>query len=251
MIENSRYLRLDYSVGFVRSALTTSTSTTAWSQPRVARKNDNICWTQSLPTKHRFTEHPTTLTGFSKEFIPEISKRHRRGERDNTLRVWSAACATGPEAYTIVLCLHDLRAHLDEWQIDVIASDLSTASLDAAKQATYNARVMDTMTSHTIRRFFKKIEGPQEKYTLKSEFCEQVEFFHHNLMKPLVGPPMDCIFLRNVLIYFDEKSKEQVIQNMSDSLVPGGYLVVGPSEGIYGLKNPLNKRETFLYQKPV
>ena len=69
-------------------------------------------------------------------------------------------------------------------------------------------------------------------------------------MKPLREPPFDCIFVRNVLIYFDRQSKASVIDNLVRSLVPGGYLVVGPSEGIYDMLGMLTKRSPFLYQKP-
>jgi chemotaxis protein methyltransferase CheR len=69
-------------------------------------------------------------------------------------------------------------------------------------------------------------------------------------MQPLAEPPFDCIWLRNVLIYFDRESKTKVIENLVPSLVPGGYLVVGPSEGVYDMLGMLRKRGTFLYQKP-
>ena len=79
---------------------------------------------------------------------------------------------------------------------------------------------------------------------------EMVEFRRHNLMEPLKLPPFDCIFIRNVLIYFDRASKHEVIKNLVHALAPGGYLVVGPSEGIYDMLSPLAKRSTFAYQKP-
>jgi chemotaxis protein methyltransferase CheR len=77
-----------------------------------------------------------------------------------------------------------------------------------------------------------------------------VEFRHHNLMEPLRQPQFDCIFIRNVLIYFDRDSKQVVIRNLMSALARGGYLVVGPSEGVYDMLDPLEKKSTFLYQKP-
>ena len=77
---------------------------------------------------------------------------------------------------------------------------------------------------------------------------ELAEFRRHNLMQPLRLPPFDCIFIRNVLIYFDRESKRTVIKNLIGSLARGGYLVVGPSEGIYDMLEPLKKRTTCIYQ---
>jgi chemotaxis protein methyltransferase CheR len=77
-----------------------------------------------------------------------------------------------------------------------------------------------------------------------------VRFAKHNLMTPIQEAPFDCIFIRNVLIYFDRESKETVVDNLMKALVPGGYLVVGPSEGIYDMLDPLRRHSPFLYQKP-
>ena len=69
-------------------------------------------------------------------------------------------------------------------------------------------------------------------------------------MQPLRLPPFDCVFIRNVLIYFDRESKRVVIRNLIEALAPGGYLVVGPSEGVYDMLEPLVKKAPFLYRKP-
>ena len=73
----------------------------------------------------------------------------------------------------------------------------------------------------------------------------------HNLLEPLEGEPFDCIFIKNVLIYFDEESKRRAVRHLLDSLGKGGYLVVGPTEGIYGMLGSLTKQKTWLFQKPA
>ena len=70
-------------------------------------------------------------------------------------------------------------------------------------------------------------------------------------MEPLQHPPFDCVFIRNVLIYFDRESKRAVIDNLLSAVVPGGYLVVGPSEGIYDMLDPFERESAFLYRKPA
>ena len=86
-------------------------------------------------------------------------------------------------------------------------------------------------------------------YAIRPQLKELVEFRSHNLMTPLRAQPFDCIFIRNVLIYFDRALKQRVVELLIQSLARGGYLVVGPSEGIYDMLAPLVKKRTFLYQK--
>ena len=75
-------------------------------------------------------------------------------------------------------------------------------------------------------------------------------FRRHNLLEPLDAPPQDCIFVRNVMIYFDRESKAVAVRNLVAALAPGGHLVVGPADGIYELLGDLERRSTFLYRKP-
>ena len=76
------------------------------------------------------------------------------------------------------------------------------------------------------------------------------EFRRHNLLDPLKGARQDCIFVRNVFIYFDKESKKRAVENLIHALAPGGALVVGPADGIYDLLGDLEKKSIFLYQKP-
>lgn len=187
---------------------------------------------------------------FSETYLPELSQQARRGERSKTLRLWSAACSIGAEPYTLLFCLLKKRALLDQWKTEIFGSDLCETSLATAKSGRFSARLIDSLEPNLAKRFFRKVDGVHPEYHVREELENQIEFFKHNLMDRLNHPPMDCIFLRNVLIYFDDRSKQQVINNIAQALSPGGYLVIGPSEGIYGLDNPLTKISTFLYQKP-
>jgi chemotaxis protein methyltransferase CheR len=193
---------------------------------------------------------------FSKVFLPEVHSRRVSFLGNRELRIWSAACSNGAEAYSLSFCLHNHRALVNGLKVKIIASDLCVAALDQAKTAKYPQRFVDTLAPSTRKQFFDEIVAapgasssvPRE-YQVRSEFRNQVEWVHHNLMHPLQRPLMDCVFLRNVLIYFDDVSKQTVLTNVINQILPGGYLVVGPSEGIYGLDNPLTKINTFLYQK--
>ncbi|KAA1262377.1 Chemotaxis protein methyltransferase [Rubripirellula obstinata] len=187
---------------------------------------------------------------FSDSFLMDAIRDGKKGLRQKSLRLWSAACSVGAEPYTLLFCMHEKRAVLDGWNIEILASDLSTDTLATAQSGRFKKRLIDGLDDKQTKRFFREIEGFQPEYEVRPEFAEKIDFFQHNLMDRLRKPPMDCIFLRNVLIYFDDVSKQKVIANIAETLVPGGYLVIGPSEGIYGLDNPLTKISTFLYQKP-
>ena len=193
---------------------------------------------------------------FSKVFLPEIIASGRLGKRPKTLRIWSAACSNGAEPYSLLFCLDEKRVSLQDWQVEVMGSDLSLTTLAQARQARYSERLLEPFIGSQKKRYFKESEQSEGMFQIRPEFRERVTFFQHNLIKPLNlpamrRPSMDCIFLRNVLIYFDDASKQLVLKNIAQQLAPGGYLVIGPSEGIFGLDNPLNKMSTFLYQKPL
>ena len=99
-----------------------------------------------------------------------------------------------------------------------------------------------------LKRYFDPLPG-SETWQVRKAVRDLVEFRRHNLMEPLRLPPFDCIFLRNVLIYFDRDSKQAVIRNLIQSLSRGGALVVGPSEGVYDMLAPLVKQGTSVYRK--
>lgn len=193
---------------------------------------------------------------FSKEFLPAFGTHRSGAASKRELRVWSAACSNGAEAYSLVFCLHEHRALIQGVKPKVIASDVCVSAIEQARAAKYPQRFVDVLPPTSRKKYFDEVGGSAgtapnaiREYQVRPEFREQVEWVHHNLMHPLNRPLMDCVFLRNVLIYFDDASKQTVLTNVINQISPGGYLVVGPSEGIYGLENPLKKIKTFLYQK--
>lgn len=195
---------------------------------------------------YRTTQH---FDWFTETFLPEKLAQHAAQQRQPSLRIWSAACSIGAEPYTLVFCLDEFSRQFAQWDISIIASDLSSDSLATAKQARYTGRLIDSLDPPRVKKYFREISGVRNEHEILPKYRGQVEFFLHNLMHPMTRPKVDCIYLRNVLIYFDIASKKVVLKNMVDALAPGGYLVVGPSEGIYGFDHPLTKHSSFLYQK--
>lgn len=186
---------------------------------------------------------------FRGDFLTEVILQQRRGGRPASLRVWSAACSTGEEPYSLAICTAENALRLKDWKVTVVGTDISEAALKEARQAVYRARSLEEVTPVQLKRYFEALPDGQS-WQVRPAVKELVEFRRHNLMEPLRLPSFDCIFIRNVLIYFDRESKQVVIKNLIGALARGGYLVVGPSEGVYDMLDPLVKKATYLYQKP-
>ena len=183
---------------------------------------------------------------FQTDFINEKLQQARTGGA-RSLRVWSAACSTGEEPYSLAICLAQNQLRLRDWKLQILGTDLSEDALTAARAGSYNDRSVDALTDTQRRRYLK--QEADGRWSVKPAIREFVTFQHHNLINRLSQPSFDCIFIRNVLIYFDRDSKRKVVGHLINALKPGGYLVVGPSEGIYDMLEPLKKHSTFLYQK--
>jgi chemotaxis protein methyltransferase CheR len=190
-----------------------------------------------------FFRTPSHFDWFRKDFVTEMIAREQR-----SLRVWSAASSTGEEVYSLAICLAENHLRLRDWTITILGTDISEGVLRRAREANYKASALEEVTESQKRRYFEAADDGQT-WRVRQTVRDMVEFRRHNLMEPLRAAAFDCIFIRNVLIYFDRDSKKVVIKHLLDSLASSGYLVVGPSEGIYDMLDPLVKRSTFLYQK--
>lgn len=173
----------------------------------------------------------------------EASKLQR-----NPFRVWSAACSSGQEPYSIAMVLEDCLG-AREWE--VLASDISTQVLAKAQQGLYSATEAERIPREYLTRFCLKGIGPQQGTLLvEPKLRQKVNFFQVNLNTelPRVGE-FDVIFLRNVMIYFEVETKRQVVQRLQDRLKPNGYLLTGHSETLNGINNTLKTISPSVYQK--
>lgn len=195
----------------------------------------------------RDTQHYDWLGG---TFLPQVVAEARAGGRPKKLRIWSAACSTGEEPYSMALRIHALRSQLSGWDLSILGTDLSGAALAAARAARYGARAL-RLVSDEDRRLHFDADPDGLHWTPKPEVRDLVRWKRHNLMQPLNHESFDCIFVKNVLIYFDPDSKQTVVRHLLAALRPGGYLVVGPTEGIYNLLGDLAKLQNGLYRRPA
>jgi chemotaxis protein methyltransferase CheR len=168
------------------------------------------------------------------------------------LRVWSAACSSGEEPYSIAMVLAEFFAGRSAGSWQVSASDISTRMLQAAVRGIYRADRVKLPRPEWLSRYFQRGVGSCEGYCrVKRELAKQVSFHHLNLFDrsyPL-RPGLDIIFCRNVMIYFDRATQEELIVRLSAQLKTGGYLFVGHSESLIGIKHQLACLRPSIYRR--
>ena len=174
-----------------------------------------------------------------------ILAKHKPG---NPFRVWSAACSSGEEPYSIAMVLAD---HLGDSQWEVAASDISTRVLDKARSGHYPMDRTDGISREHLSRYCLKGVGAQEHTLLVDQkLRSRVNFMQVNLNQPLpqLGE-FDVIFLRNVMIYFDQATKRQIMQRILPLLKPGGHFLISHSETLNGVVDTLQMLAPSIYRK--
>lgn len=186
---------------------------------------------------------------FSQVFLPAIQAEARQGERQKTLRIWSAASSTGDEACTIACCIADRLTNPREWKIEIVGTDIGVGALEQARKQIFGVRAMRLVPTSYRTRFFSRIGDDQ--WGAQPLLKQWLTFRQHNLLEPLQGMPFDLIFVKNVLIYFDAQSKQQVIRHVNQALKPGGLLLTGPAEGTADLLRDYVRIQPWLHRKPA
>ncbi|MCH8550392.1 MAG: protein-glutamate O-methyltransferase CheR [Natronospirillum sp.] len=185
--------------------------------------------------------------------LDELVQHKRRGDR---VRIWSMPCSTGEEPYSIAMMLLEEWPALQDWDVEILASDIDTAALDRARTALYEQRAVHSVPAHYLQRYFRPImNNGRKQYQLKDDIKESVGFSRVNLHSTAdvraLGP-LDVVFCRNLLIYFDEMSRRQAAEKLFDALVPGGFICLGHSESMSRI-SPLFRARRFpdamVYQK--
>lgn len=167
---------------------------------------------------------------------PMIAEKKRR--RSARIRIWSAACSTGEEPYSIMMSLLEHVGSTSGWDIKLLGTDISTKVLAIAQQGIYTPQKLETMPPLLKTKYFRKIQEDRENYYAISDQVKGfVTLARLNLMDqhfPFRGK-FDFIFCRNVMIYFDRPTQEKLVNKLSLFLEPGGYLFIGHSESLAGL----------------
>ena len=200
-----------------------------------------------------FFRTPDQLNVFRELLLPEAIEA-RRNEGRRTLRLWSAACSTGEEPYTLAMLVREtLGPDLPDWTTYIYANDISPRVLDEARGARYGAYTLRRLPEDLKAAYFRPAPGMM--FDLDPEVRRMVSFDQTNLVSDnhsFKTRDMDVIFCRNVLMYFDLAAKRKVVDRFYESLRRGGTLVLGASESLYDVSRAfrsLRTDEAIVYRK--
>jgi chemotaxis protein methyltransferase CheR len=200
--------------------------------------------------KTDFFREPGHFEYLSQKVLPNMVY----GRKDSVKRVnvWSAGCATGEEPYTLAMVLSDFALKCQEFNFLVIGTDISTHVLTKAETGIYDEERIEPIP-HLMRKKYllKSKDKTKRLIRIAPEIRKHTRFLRLNLMDSHYNLPefMDIIFFRNVLIYFKRETQEKVLNQMSRHLTHGGYLFVGHSETLSGLKIPFVQESATVYRK--
>lgn len=180
--------------------------------------------------------------------VPELRERAERGGGPRRLAIWSAACSTGEEVYSVLIRLAERGLPPPGWECSVLGTDISPSAIEAAVAGSYGERSMRLVGPDRRRRYFRH-DPTTGRWSVRPGLRRRASFRVGNLLAPVDGGPFDCVLLRNVLIYFDADSKRTAVRHVAGVLAPGGYLVVGPTEGLLPRPPGLVKRGGWLFQR--
>jgi chemotaxis protein methyltransferase CheR len=168
-----------------------------------------------------------------------------------TFDIWSAACSSGEEPYTLAISLLQTLPERERTRFRILASDLSTKALKAAEAGVYRIEKVRDLPIEILRAFFEKGLGAQDGWArVQPHVRRQVEFRQINLLETgQVGRTFPVIFCRNVMIYFDRSVQQRVVTNLEQQLKPGGYLFISHSESLNGITHGLRWVAPAVYQR--
>uniref|UniRef100_UPI0040566A70 CheR family methyltransferase n=1 Tax=Acetatifactor sp. TaxID=1872090 RepID=UPI0040566A70 len=187
-----------------------------------------------------FYRNPDQWKFLDETVIPELI-----GKFGKNLKIWSAACSTGDEPYSLVMAL---SRHIPLNQIKIFATDLDKQVIAKAKVGLYSEKSIESVPDDFKKKYFTQV-GPS--YKIADEIKARVEFKEHNLLKDAYPTDYHMIVCRNVLIYFTEEAKDEVFRKFCKSLTSGGILFIGSTEQIMNYKDVgFDRKSSFFYVKP-
>jgi chemotaxis protein methyltransferase CheR len=224
-----------------------------------------IKYVLNQPNKEEFTtlidSISTNFTSFFREkkhfdfltntLLPERVKK-RKTQNLSLIRVWSAGCSSGEEPYSIAITLHDFFKDFPGWDTKILATDISTRILKTAQKGIYEYTKIKPLTNYQRQFYLKQIiDNKHDIYQVKPLLKRYIIFNHLNLMNQWpVKVPLDFIFCRNVMIYFNKETQERLINRFWDNLDSGGVLFTGHSESLTGIKHKFKYIQPTIYMKP-
>lgn len=187
-----------------------------------------------------FYRNPEQWKILDEQIIPELIQKFGKN-----LKIWSAACSTGDEPYSLVMAF---SRHIPLSNIKVFATDLDKQVIAKAKVGLYTEKSIASVPADMKKRYFTQV-GPS--YKISDEIKSRVEFKEHNLLKDAYPTGCNLIVCRNVLIYFTEEAKDDIFRKFHQALAKGGLLFIGSTEQIMNYKEVgFERKNSFFYERP-
>jgi chemotaxis protein methyltransferase CheR len=207
----------------------------------------------AISTNHTFFFREMSHFDFlQQKVLPEMLQR-RRAERWPRFNVWSAASSSGEEPYSIAMTLAEHLPPAAGWPWHVEATDISHRILEKARAAIYREEVVRRLPAAQVTKYFQRGIGPQAgNFRVNPTLTAGVTYRQLNLLEGELPftEPFQLIFCRNVMIYFDRPTQEELIRRLTQRLVPGGYLFVGHSESLTAVRHSLQTVKPAVYRRP-
>ena len=222
------------------------------SPPLIKKKVDTLAKHLTIGETFFFRDE-NIFYALKNNIIPELVKKH--GKKDKSIRLWSAGCSTGEEPYSIAIFIDQTMVLLEDWDITILATDINTGFLQKAVKGVYTSWSFRNTRKWVIEKYFKKIAP--NRFEIAPYIKKKVGFSQLNLTSkaywaPLSNTAMDVIFCRNILMYFDPKVINEVVERLTLCLVQGGWLIVNPIEAAFVQNSDLYKIQlpgTILFKK--
>ncbi|MDA8308071.1 MAG: protein-glutamate O-methyltransferase [Deltaproteobacteria bacterium] len=182
--------------------------------------------------------------------LPELIEAKRK-QRDVRIRIWSAGCSTGEEPYSLAMCVLAHLQDITKWDFRILATDISTRVLETASRGVYSEEKVKKVPPALRHAYFRKVGGEDgnSDFQIVPHVKRLITFYRLNLKDPYpFKGPFDFIFCRNVMIYFDKKTQEELVNKMAGFLRAGGYFCVGHSESLTGLAHKLSYVQPAIYR---
>ncbi len=196
-----------------------------------------------------FFRQPNHFSVLANEVLPEVIRQQAAGQKK--LRIWSAACSSGEEPYSIAIQLQESLPHIKTWDAKILATDISGEILERAMDGVYEQSKLEDVPQAIRARYFTNASGHRPGLVEVSDTLRSlIGFGHINLMGkwPMKGP-FHAIFCRNVMIYFDKPTQEKLVQRFHQLLAPGGTLFIGHSENLTGVTHNFRNVGPAIYRK--
>lgn len=183
--------------------------------------------------------------------LPTFIKEGRDGGSRREIFFWSAACSSGEEPYTLAMVVEDFFERNPGWRFQIIATDISTRVLTRAARGVYSDDKLIKVPKPFLKKYFQKGVGKSAGFVkIKENIRQLITFDRLNLMGEFPWQEtLDVIFCRNVMIYFNRETQQEVVKKFYGALAPGGYLLIGHSESISSLEHDFKQVDATVYQK--